>query len=45
MMFEKMKEMREYEDKTQKETASSLHVTRATYAGGNVEKILYHFAN
>lgn len=33
MMFEKMKEMREYEAKTQKETASSLHVTRATYAG------------
>lgn len=33
MMFEKIKEMREYEAKTQKETASSLHVTRATYAG------------
>lgn len=33
MMFEKMKEMREYEAKTQKETAENLEVTRATYAG------------
>lgn len=33
MMFEKLKELREYEAKTQKETAESLHVKRATYAG------------
>jgi len=32
-MFEKLKELREYEAKTQKETAKYLHVTRATYAG------------
>lgn len=33
MMFDKLKELREYEAKTQKETASLLDVTRATYAG------------
>ena len=33
MMFEKLKELRDYEAKTQKETANLLHVTRSTYAG------------
>lgn len=33
MMFEKLKELRDYEAKTQKETAQFLNVTRATYAG------------
>jgi len=33
MMFEKLKELRDYEAKTQRETAKDLHVTRATYAG------------
>lgn len=33
MMFEKLKELRDYEAKTQKETAKFLNVTRATYAG------------
>ena len=33
MMFDKLKELREYEAKTQKETAELLKVTRATYAG------------
>ncbi len=33
MMFEKLKELRDYEAKTQKETAHLLNVTRATYAG------------
>ncbi len=33
MLFEKLKELRDYEAKTQKETASTLHVKRATYAG------------
>ena len=32
-MFEKLKEIREYEGMTQKEVAKRLHVTRATYAG------------
>lgn len=32
-MFEKLKELRDYEAKTQKETAESLKVARATYAG------------
>lgn len=32
-MFERIKELREYEDNTQKETANALHVTRSTYAG------------
>lgn len=33
MMFDKLKELRDYEAKTQKETAEILNVTRATYAG------------
>ncbi len=33
MMFDKLKELRDYEDKTQKEAAHILNVTRATYAG------------
>lgn len=33
MMFEKLKELRDYEAKTQKETATLLDVERATYAG------------
>ncbi len=32
-MFEKLKEIREYEGLKQKEIAKILHVTRATYAG------------
>lgn len=32
-MFEKLKEIREYEGLTQNEVAKRLHVTRATYAG------------
>lgn len=32
-MFEKLKEIREYEGLTQQEVADKLHVTRATYAG------------
>lgn len=38
MLFEKLKEMREYEAKTQKETAHLLHVTRSTYAGWETGK-------
>ena len=33
MMFDKLKELRDYEAKTQRETAGLLNVTRATYAG------------
>ncbi len=33
MMFEKLKDLREYEAKTQKETAYFLNVARSTYAG------------
>ncbi len=33
MMFEKLKELRDYEAKTQKEMATSLQVKRSTYAG------------
>lgn len=33
MMFEKLKELRDYEAKTQQETAEFLHVKRSTYAG------------
>lgn len=38
MLFEKLKEMREYEAKTQNETANLLHVTRSTYAGWETGK-------
>ena len=40
MMFDKLKELREYEAKTQKETANLLNVERATYAGWECGKDL-----
>ncbi len=33
MIFEKLKDLRVYEDKTQKEAAKELNVSRSTYAG------------
>lgn len=42
-MFEKLKEIREYEGLTQNEVAKKLHVTRATYAGWECGKDIIPF--
>ncbi len=43
-MFEKLKEIREYEGLTQEEVAKKLHVKRATYAGWECGKDIMPFS-